>query len=106
MPEFQNYFLTFFYHLDFRLDLTLEFCHLLKKGDKDIGPYMKSKSWNFPEGAYNMTADLTKRKRPYEMNKNTKVTLFYLFFIAQICALFGLVVGILFFILRFFRIIG
>ena len=58
-----------------------------------------------PYIARNMTADLTKRKRPYERDKNTKVTLFYLFFIAQICALFGLVVGILFFILRFFRII-
>ena len=34
-----------------------------------------------------------------------KVTLFYLFFIAQICAIFGLVVGVAFFILRIFKIV-
>jgi hypothetical protein len=49
--------------------------------------------------------DLSKRTRAYERDRDTKRTLFYLFFIAQLCSLFCLVVGILFFILRFFRII-
>jgi len=39
-------------------------------------------------------------------NTDTKTKLFYLFLIAQLCSLFGLVVGILFFVLRFHRIIG
>jgi len=38
-------------------------------------------------------------------DSDTKTKLFYLFLIAQICSLFGLVVGILFFMLRFLRII-
>ena len=48
---------------------------------------------------------LSKRTRAYERDRDNKRTLFYLFFIAQLCSLFCLVVGILFFILRFFRII-
>ncbi|UCH00651.1 MAG: hypothetical protein JSU78_01390 [Deltaproteobacteria bacterium] len=38
-------------------------------------------------------------------DNDIKTKLFYLFLIAQICAIFGMVVGILFLILRVFRII-
>ena len=46
------------------------------------------------------------RKKTGVSDRDTeiKTKLFYLFFIAQICAIFGMVVGVLFFILRFFRI--
>jgi len=46
---------------------------------------------------------LGKRDRAYE--SDTKTKLFYLFLIAQICAIFGMVAGIVFFILRLFKII-
>jgi len=47
--------------------------------------------------------EISKRKRAHE--SDTKTKLFYLFLIAQICSLFGLVVGVLFFILRLLRVI-
>jgi hypothetical protein len=49
--------------------------------------------------------DVSIRNRPSERDRETKKALFYLFFIAQICSLFCMVVGILFFILRFLRVI-
>jgi len=51
-----------------------------------------------------ISPEVSKRNRAYE--SDTKTKLFYLFLVAQICSLFGLVVGILFFVLRFLRIIG
>jgi hypothetical protein len=40
------------------------------------------------------------RKRVDNRAKDTREKLFYLFLIAQVCAVFGMVVGVLFFILR------
>jgi len=53
-----------------------------------------------------MITALSKKQRPNKRDNNPKMALFYLFLIAQICAIFGLVVGIGFFIVRVFRIIG
>ena len=44
--------------------------------------------------------------RSYERDGDIRTKLFYLFLIAQVCAIFGMAVGILFFILRIFKIVG
>jgi hypothetical protein len=43
-----------------------------------------------------MTVGPSKRNRTYERDRDNKTKLFYLFLIAQICAIFGMVVGVLF----------
>ena len=45
-------------------------------------------------------APLNKRKTAYDREGDMKTKWFYLFLIAQFCALFGLVVGVAFFIVR------
>jgi hypothetical protein len=47
----------------------------------------------------------TTRKRPYDRARDVREKLFYLFLIAQVCAIFGMVVGVLFFILRLIKVI-
>jgi hypothetical protein len=42
----------------------------------------------------------TKRKKPYDRARDTREKLFYLFLVAQVCAIFGMVVGVLFLIVR------
>ena len=49
---------------------------------------------------------VSKRKRTYEQERDFKTKLFFLFFLAQICAIIGMVVGVLFFILRIFKLIS
>lgn len=49
--------------------------------------------------------EATKRKRPYDRERDIREKLFYLFLIAQVCAIFGMVVGVLFFILRLIKVI-
>ncbi|UCE33243.1 MAG: hypothetical protein JSV55_07195 [Deltaproteobacteria bacterium] len=48
---------------------------------------------------------VTRRNSAFQRDRDTRKQLFYLFLIAQICAIFCMVVGILFFILRFLRFI-
>jgi hypothetical protein len=43
--------------------------------------------------------------RPRRRDVDTREKLFYLFLIAQICAIFCMVVGVLFFILRILRVV-
>ena len=43
--------------------------------------------------------------RPRRRDVDTREKLFYLFFLAQVCAIFGMVVGVLFFILRLMKLI-
>lgn len=45
------------------------------------------------------------KKRPYGRARDTREKLFYLFLVAQICAIFGMVVGVLFFIMRLMKLI-
>ena len=56
---------------------------------------------------YHMTIqrEETTRKRPYDRARDTREKLFYLFLVAQVCAIFGMVVGVLFFILRLLKLI-
>lgn len=49
--------------------------------------------------------EATTRKRPYGRERDIREKLFYLFLIAQVCAIFGMVVGVLFFILRLMKVI-
>ncbi|HUT70829.1 MAG TPA: hypothetical protein VMW89_09145 [Desulfatiglandales bacterium] len=49
--------------------------------------------------------EMNRRNSAFQRDRDTRKRLFYLFFIAQICSIFCLVVGILFFILRFLRLI-
>jgi hypothetical protein len=49
--------------------------------------------------------ELNKSNRANQRDSDAKTKLFYLFLIAQICAIFCMVVGILFFILRLSKII-
>lgn len=44
-------------------------------------------------------------KRPNDRGRDTREKLFYLFLVAQVCAIFGMVVGVLFFILRLLKLI-
>ena len=44
-------------------------------------------------------------KRPYGRARDTREKLFYLFLVAQVCAIFGMVVGVLFFILRIIKLL-
>ena len=46
---------------------------------------------------------LNKRKKAYDREGDMKAKWFYLFLIAQLCALFGLVVGVVFFIVRLLK---
>jgi hypothetical protein len=43
--------------------------------------------------------------RPHRRNVDSREKLFYLFLIAQICAIFCMVAGVLFFILRIVRVV-
>jgi hypothetical protein len=43
--------------------------------------------------------------KPCKGNVDTREKLFYLFLIAQICAIFCMIVGVLFFILRILRVV-
>ena len=45
------------------------------------------------------------RKRPYDRERDIREKLFYLFLIAQVCAIFGMVVGVIFFILRVMKLL-
>ena len=49
------------------------------------------------------TYEFGKRKRALDRDGDMRTKLFYLFLIAQICSLFGLVVGTIFFIVRLLR---
>jgi hypothetical protein len=49
--------------------------------------------------------EVNRRNSAFQRDRDTKRALFYLFFIAQICSICCLVVGILFFILRFLRVV-
>ena len=43
-------------------------------------------------------------KRPYGRDRDIRERLFYLFLIAQICAICGMIVGVLFFVLRLINV--
>jgi len=43
-------------------------------------------------------------KRFYSRKKDTREKLFYLFLIAQVCAIFGMIMGVIFFILRILKL--
>jgi len=45
------------------------------------------------------------RKRPYDRERDIREKLFYLFLVAQVCAIFGMVVGVIFFILRIMKLL-
>jgi len=45
------------------------------------------------------------RKKPYHRTKDPREKLFYLFLVAQICAIFAMVVGVLFFIVRIIKML-
>jgi hypothetical protein len=45
------------------------------------------------------------RKRPHNRVRDTREKLFCLFLVAQVCAIFGMVVGVLFFILRIMKVL-
>lgn len=45
------------------------------------------------------------KKRPYQRRRDPREKLFYLFLVAQICAIFAMVVGVLFFILRIIKVL-
>jgi hypothetical protein len=48
--------------------------------------------------------ETTTKRRPYDRDRDIREKLFYLFLIAQVCAIFGMVVGVLFFILRLIKV--
>jgi len=45
------------------------------------------------------------RKIPHDRARDTREKLFYLFLVAQVCAIFGMVVGVLFFIVRIIKLL-
>ena len=47
--------------------------------------------------------EATIKKRAYNRAKDMRENLFYLFLIAQVCAIFGMIVGVLFFIWRLLK---
>jgi len=47
--------------------------------------------------------EATTRTRNYDRARDTREKLFYLFLFAQVCAIFGMVVGVLFFIWRLLK---
>jgi hypothetical protein len=53
-----------------------------------------------------ITRELKHTKRTYRQDKDPREKLFYLFLIAQICAIFCMVVGVLFFILRILTLLN
>jgi F0F1-type ATP synthase membrane subunit c/vacuolar-type H+-ATPase subunit K len=46
-----------------------------------------------------------KSKRQHDKERDTREKFFYLFLLAQICAIFGMVVGVLFFIARIIKLL-
>jgi hypothetical protein len=52
-----------------------------------------------------MTVQARTKKRPYPRTRDPREKLFYLFLVAQLCAIFAMVVGVLFFILRIIRVL-
>jgi hypothetical protein len=73
-------------------------------GKAETRLHLKPRYYRAP---YHMTLQrgITTMKRPYDRARDTREKLFYLFLVAQICAIFSMVVGVLFFILRLMKLI-